>query len=233
LDVVCSWGGKSIYLAEHSKLKTVTGFGIPNAYVPEVSKQFASKKNITNCFFKMCYAEDMSYNDNIFDVIIMEDVLEHVADPEKVMKECYRVLRPSGIIIAKFPSFLMMYAHHLDRAITFPGLHYILSMKTWAAGLNYLLLNPGQGLSYEPFSKVVATKYSKSITRDLNGLDFRGFREIMRNINFKQHFIGVTPFKSTAKKVKITRIVYNLAYEIVPFREFLSSFSLFVGEKVA
>ncbi len=37
LDVGCGWGGKMIYFAEHSNLKTINGFDMPNVYVPEVS----------------------------------------------------------------------------------------------------------------------------------------------------------------------------------------------------
>ncbi len=161
----------------------------------------------------------------------MEDVLEHVADPEKVMKECYRVLRSKGRIIVKFPSFLMMGAHHLDRALNLPGLHYILPMKTWASGLNYLLLNSEKILSYEPFSEVISTKYCRAVTRDLNGLDFCHFNKMIEDINFKKHFLGLVPCDFRYRKARISKIIYNLAYSISSLREFLSSFILFIGEK--
>ena len=141
LDVGCGWGGKAIYYAEHFKLKSIHGFDIPKAYDPDVPSRFASAKKLTNCFFEIGYAENMPYQNNLFDIVLMEDVLEHVGDPKKVIQECYRVLKPGGKIIIKFPSFKSMFAHHLDRAISLPALHYILPMKIWAQGLNLSLIH--------------------------------------------------------------------------------------------
>jgi len=161
----------------------------------------------------------------------MEDVLEHVADPERVISECYRVLRPMGTIILKFPSFKMMYAHHLDRALEVAALHYILPFKTWAAGLNYLLMNPAHGLSYEPFSEIVSTEYCKSITKNLNGLDFDRFRQIIRKSNFRKLVMELVPYKTDKANRSLVKSLYGLVYKTGILTEFLSRFILFVGEK--
>ncbi len=230
LDAGCGWGGKMVYYAEHTNLKTISGFDLPG-YLPGVSREFALKKNFTNCFFQNGYAENMPYENEKFDLVIMEDVLEHVADPEKVMDECYRVLKPKGIILAKFPSFRSMHAHHLDRAISLPALHYILPMKEWAAGLNYLLLQPGKGLNYTPFRKVIGTKYNKSASIDLNGLDFENFSKIVQETNFKIHRLTLVPGNVERDNRKLIKPFYNLAYRTKALREFLSSYILFFGEK--
>jgi ubiquinone/menaquinone biosynthesis C-methylase UbiE len=229
LDVGCGWGGKMIYYAEHTKLKTITGFDLPG-YLPESSAEFALKKNARNCFFETGYAEKMAYEEEQFDLIIMEDVLEHVAEPEKVLSECYRVLKPKGIIFAKFPSFKSMHAHHLDRAISLPALHYILPMKTWAAGFNYLLLDKDK-FNYTPFRKIVSTKYNDSVTSDLNGLDFESFSDLVKESQFKTKLLKLVPGKVNQGKRKLIKPFYNTAYKTSIFREFLSSYILFIGEK--
>ncbi len=229
LDVGCGWGGKMIYYAEHTKLKTITGFDLPG-YLPEASTEFALKKNVKNCCFQTGYAEKMIYENETFDLIIMEDVLEHVAEPEKVISECYRVLRPKGIIIAKFPSFKSMHAHHLDRAISLPALHYILPMKTWAAGFNYLLLE--NEFNYTPFRKIVSTKYNKSVTNDLNGLDFASFSKIIEESGFRNHLLKLVPGKVNQGKRRIIKPLYNITFKTKIFQEFLSSYILFIGEKI-
>jgi len=233
LDAGCGWGGKTIYYAEHTSLKTISGFDLPGVYKPEISYKFASSKGVRNCSFIVSYAENMPYSDNSFDVVILDDVMEHVRDPEKVMKEILRVLRKKGIAIVKFPSFKMILAHHLDRAIRLPALHYILSMKTWASGLNYALLHSKDELNYEPFDKVVATKYCKAITENLNGLDFLSFSKIVQNSNFRVIYLKLLSFVSSSRKknLKFTRLVYKILYTFKPLREFLSSTMLFVGEK--
>lgn len=231
LDLGCGWGGKAVYYAEHTSLKTISGFDLPGIYKPEVSYKFALSKGIHNCSFTVGYAENIPYSDNSFDVVILDDVMEHVRDPEKVMKEILRVLRKKGVAIIKFPSFKMMLAHHLDRAIKLPALHYLLSMKTWASGLNYILLYSKNKLNYEPFDKVVATRYCKAITENLNGLDFLSFSKIVQNSNFRVVYLRLLPFVFRKKHLKFTEIVYKILYTLKPLREFLSSTVLFVGEK--
>ena len=229
LDVGCGWGGKAIYYAEHSGLTTIHGFDLPGVYEPEVSLRFAKEKGVSNCFFKTGYAEEMPYEDEGFDVILMDDVLEHVNDPEKVMRECSRVLKREGTLIAKFPSFKMAYAHHLDRAIVFPGLHYFLSMKTWAAGFNDILLQPKHQLTFEPFDKVVSTKYHRCITMNLNGLDFAAFQEIVHQSSFEPLILKLIPLGSRGGRRKILKKIYDTVFEMKYLQEFLAHFVLFIG----
>lgn len=44
------------------------------------------------------------FEDGFFDVVICSEVLEHLFFPEKVLKECYRVLKESGSFIVTVPN---------------------------------------------------------------------------------------------------------------------------------
>ena len=55
---------------------------------------------------------DMPFDDNYFDVVICNHVLEHIEDDVKAMEELYRVLTPGGISILQVPQ-------DLNREITF------------------------------------------------------------------------------------------------------------------
>jgi len=46
---------------------------------------------------------DMPFNDNSFDVLMCNHVLEHIDDDIKAMKEIYRVLKPGGFAILQVP----------------------------------------------------------------------------------------------------------------------------------
>jgi hypothetical protein len=92
-------------------------------------------------------------------------------------------------------------------------------------------LNPENGFSYEPFDKVVSTKYCKSITKNLNGLDFANVKEIIWESNFKIRLLELVPFKAKRNDRKFIKSIYSLAYNTGIFREFLASFILFLGEK--
>ena len=55
---------------------------------------------------------DLPFNDNEFDVILCNHVLEHIPDDTKAMQELHRILKPGGIGIFQIPQ-------DLDRETTF------------------------------------------------------------------------------------------------------------------
>lgn len=231
LDVGCGWGGKAIHFAEHTKLKSIAGFDLPGVFDPAAAMQLARQKKLDNCVFTTGYAESIPFPDEQFDVVLSEDVLEHVADPEQAITECHRVLRPGGRLVAKFPSFKSMKAHHLDRALSLPGLHYALPIATWASGLNYLLLDPKNGLSFEPFDEVVTTKYRKGVTRNLNGMDFEQFSDIVRRSPLRPSIFTLVPFNTAQGRPSFKKSIYNSIFQLGALREFLAYFVLLVAEK--
>lgn len=57
---------------------------------------------------RVCDAHNMPFMGESFDTILCSDVLGHVKNPQKVISECYRVLRPNGaIIITTLFSFII------------------------------------------------------------------------------------------------------------------------------
>lgn len=46
---------------------------------------------------------NLSYPDESFDLIVSNDVLEHIPDPERALRECFRVLKRGGTVLATFP----------------------------------------------------------------------------------------------------------------------------------
>lgn len=49
---------------------------------------------------------DIMYDEKKFDLVIHSDTLEHVLDPKKALKECYRILKPGGYCIFTVPIIL-------------------------------------------------------------------------------------------------------------------------------
>lgn len=47
--------------------------------------------------------ENLSFSDETLDLIISNDVFEHVPNPAKAFSECARVLKPGGVMLATFP----------------------------------------------------------------------------------------------------------------------------------
>jgi len=49
-------------------------------------------------------AGHIPYADDTFDLVFADNVMEHIADPDKVFREIYRVLKPAGILMFKTPN---------------------------------------------------------------------------------------------------------------------------------
>jgi SAM-dependent methyltransferase len=49
-------------------------------------------------------ADHLPFPDNTFDVVISDNVLEHLDDPQRVLREVARVLKPNGKFVAKTPN---------------------------------------------------------------------------------------------------------------------------------
>jgi 2-polyprenyl-3-methyl-5-hydroxy-6-metoxy-1,4-benzoquinol methylase len=236
-DVGCGWGGKSIYYAHHHGLNSLRGFDLPGIFDPAVADAFARGLGLDNCAFSTGLAEAIPYGDEEFDVAILDDVLEHVRDPEQVLRECHRILRPGGTVIARFPSIRMMGAHHFDRVVKAPGLHYLLGMRSWAGGFNHCLVSGAARHAFEPFSAVGASKHHPEITANLNGIDFSGFREVVARSSFtakRLDMVGYPRSKFERKlgaKGRPINTVYERLRAVPRLREFLSMSIVFVGER--
>jgi 2-polyprenyl-3-methyl-5-hydroxy-6-metoxy-1,4-benzoquinol methylase len=232
LDIGCGWGGKAVWYAEHAGAHHVSGFDLPGTFDPEVARAFALERRVAEaCDFKTGYAESIPYPDARFDVAMMDDVLEHVADPEAVLNECARVLRPGGMLIARFPSIRMIRAHHFDRAITLPGVHYLASMRTWASGLNYYQEHNNRAVTYTPFLAVKRSSFGAEVTSDLSGLDWRSYSLLVTASRFQTRYLemaGIPPRRRETTSAPVRRI-YQFLRSLPWLKEPLSSSIAFVG----
>jgi 2-polyprenyl-3-methyl-5-hydroxy-6-metoxy-1,4-benzoquinol methylase len=232
LDIGCGWGGKAVWYAEHAGVRRVAGFDVPGTFDPEVALAFARDRHVDAiCEFTTGYAESIPYADAQFDIAMMDDVLEHVADPESVLRECARVLRPGGILVARFPSIRMIRAHHFDRAITLPGMHYLAGMRTWAAGLNHYREHNKAGVSYTPFPSVKRSRFGRLVTSDLSGLDWASFSALIAAGAFESKYLAMTglPPRRQESTPAAVRRIYEVLRSVRHLHEPLSSSIAFVG----
>jgi len=52
----------------------------------------------------VAFGENVPYEDESFDLIFADNVLEHLPDPEKVFNEVKRLPKPGGVFLAKTPN---------------------------------------------------------------------------------------------------------------------------------
>jgi SAM-dependent methyltransferase len=236
LDLGCGWGGKMVRYAETLGPRSIVGLDLPGMIDIPAAERFAAEHGTPEVRFVTGTAEDLPFADRSFDVVYMDDVLEHVREPSAVLAEAFRVLRAGGRLVARFPSVKGMMSHHLDRAITLPAVHYLIPLAEWAAGLNHYLIHNRHGFTFEPVNRVVATRFQPAITENLNGMTLASFTEVAEESPFAVERIGLVehPAPRRAWKRNLAYPFYAALWRFVPrTREFLALSIVFVGRRPA
>jgi len=55
---------------------------------------------------KTAFLEEAGFESEFFDVVTMTDVFEHIANPDKILNEVRRIIKPDGILFIKVPNGL-------------------------------------------------------------------------------------------------------------------------------
>ncbi len=96
-DFACAQGNFALLLAER-------GYDVTAIDLHETFLRYAKKKYTSgNCQFLS--GNIMEYqSESPFDCILLGEVLEHVAHPLKLLQQCYRNLKPGGVLILTTPN---------------------------------------------------------------------------------------------------------------------------------
>ncbi len=217
LDVGAGGGGKSVFYALNGA-KTVVGIDIEEGFI-EQANEFAKEKGAQNVQFLVQNAEKTDFPDNSFDVCVMNDVFEHLARPEAVLKEVYRVLRKGGKVFINSPPYYHPYGAHLSDLIGIPYVHILFPEKTLIAAYKML------AKSTPSYEKRVNLRFGivngeEHITY-INRMTVKRFEDIMKNRNpFKTRLYKLIPLKNSLKFLLHT-----------PVREMFVRMIVYVGEK--
>jgi 2-polyprenyl-3-methyl-5-hydroxy-6-metoxy-1,4-benzoquinol methylase len=92
---------------------------------------------------------EQKYPSNYFDVVTLWDVLEHMPDPKKALKECNRILKPNGILVVNYPDIGSWISRFMGRKWVFLlSVHLYFFTRTTAkkmlksAGFKPFLIKP-------------------------------------------------------------------------------------------
>lgn len=100
LDVGSADGMFSRVILEKTKAKKLIGIDVLKSSVEWANKHWKSKK----MEFQVGDAHDLKFETNTFDAVFCLEVLEHVHEPKKVLREFRRVLKKGGYGIFLVPS---------------------------------------------------------------------------------------------------------------------------------
>lgn len=94
-------------------LKELKNIGYQNLTGIDIWEEalIAAKSNgIPNVY--LMNATELAFDDGTFDILIASDVLEHIEDDKKALKEWYRVLKIGGKAIIFVPAFQFLWSNH-------------------------------------------------------------------------------------------------------------------------
>jgi cyclopropane fatty-acyl-phospholipid synthase-like methyltransferase len=98
LDLGCGYGSTARYIAKHYGC-TVIGTNISENELA-LARERAEEARLSHLLtFEYGDFHDVQYPDNSFDVVWSQEAFLHGADKDRILAECYRVLKPGGTLI--------------------------------------------------------------------------------------------------------------------------------------
>lgn len=224
LDIGCGAGGCGVYYAEKYGAE-VTGIDTAERY-KEQAEAFAAERldargdrtagAARGTFTFLCAdAAKSGLPSESFDTIIMSDAFEHLKDPETVLAECLRLLRPGGRVFISFPPCGHPYGEHLSDLIGIPWVQLFFSETDMTAAYASLAAaldeETGSGKTARPSvsgEERIAFRFTKDADGTLrntyiNRMTLKRFRKI-RDL-FSSPSGGQKPFRLALYREKPLR----------------------------
>jgi len=202
LDLACGAGGKSLYLKENGA-KYVKGIDVSKILIKQANSFKKDKKNIEFVVGDVC---NLPFPDSSFGILIANDLMEHVSNPEKMISESYRVLKKGGKLLINFEPYYHFLGHHMWDVIHIPWAHLLFSEKTRIEAYKILVsvYNDAQ------------ERISFRINRNHNGKEYIGYLNHMTHNRFRQ-IIHNSDFVVQKKKIIYIKEAFSLLFRIIPY----------------
>lgn len=97
LDVACGTGIGTYHLLTAGASKCI-GLDLDKSAVEHARMDYKS------CVFATCDAQALCLADEVADVVVSFETIEHVPDPIEFVKQCQRALKPGGVFICSTPN---------------------------------------------------------------------------------------------------------------------------------
>lgn len=92
LEVGCGGGGMIKAIGYYRHDLELTGLDISKFAIKEAKKNSKKVRFVVGDIYKL------PFKDKTFDAVVAFDIVEHLENPEKAIKEIYRVLKPGGVL---------------------------------------------------------------------------------------------------------------------------------------
>jgi SAM-dependent methyltransferase len=126
LDAGCGGGGMPLSFADEAGF--VVGIDLVNRF-GAAGVTLAKARGIGNLDFVQADGQRLPFADASFDWVFSHAVIEHVADAQRYLHECARVLKPGGSMYLSTAPYLSLHGAHLPRLKVPIPLHLLIGRK--------------------------------------------------------------------------------------------------------
>ena len=197
LDIGCGAAGKTLYYLKQGAERAV-GVDIVESYEKEALK-LAAKLGCTQNFNFVCAsADNLPYPDNSFDTIIMNDAMEHVEHPDKVLDELLRIVRPDGHVYINFPPYGHPFGAHMSDAINTPWIQYLYPEKACIEAYKELVADKPDAKERINL-RISCDVTGKEYISYINHMTIARFGKLLRDRNLKPQYYLEMPLRDWMK----------------------------------
>jgi ubiquinone/menaquinone biosynthesis C-methylase UbiE len=104
LDLGCGNGVWLSRFLEYTAPENIFGSEYDEELYQDILNNIIKNSKIPEHNISLCAGESLSFQNESFDIVFHNEVLEHVKDDSKTLQECFRVLKKGGYIIFFTPN---------------------------------------------------------------------------------------------------------------------------------
>jgi 2-polyprenyl-6-hydroxyphenyl methylase/3-demethylubiquinone-9 3-methyltransferase len=99
LDAGCGTGLTCFLTSQRDDIEEIHGVDLQESVLAEAKNNVKSNKVI----FHHGFVEDMNFEDNYFNTVVLGETIEHVTSVYETLSEAHRVLKPGGRVVITCP----------------------------------------------------------------------------------------------------------------------------------